>query len=84
MHPAGRAIGHVLFHGLGACAEQRCSTDLCRVETGRAQAWKFDFQPSHYFPRPQDDEFLLFLLERKSDLKLPVIQDLLSKIYYIP
>lgn len=48
------------------------------------EAWKFDLQPSHYFPKPQDDEFLRFLLERKSDLKLPIIQDLLSKIYYVP
>lgn len=48
------------------------------------EKWKFDFQPSYYFPNPQDDEFLQFLLELKSDLKLPVIQDLLSKIYYVP
>lgn len=48
------------------------------------EAWKFDLQPSYYFPKPQDDEFLRFLLERKSELKLPVIQDLLSKIYYVP
>jgi len=48
------------------------------------EAWKFDVQPSHYFPKPQDDEFLRFLLERKNDLKLPVVQDLLSKIYYVP
>ena len=48
------------------------------------EAWKFDIQPSQYFPRPQDDEFLRFLLECKSKLKLPVIQDLLSKIYYVP
>lgn len=48
------------------------------------EAWKFDLEPSHYFPKPQDDEFLRFLLECKSELKLPVIQDLLSKIYYVP
>ncbi|MDO9420415.1 MAG: FRG domain-containing protein [Herminiimonas sp.] len=48
------------------------------------ETWKFDSQLSHYFPKPQDDEFLRFLLERKSELKLPVMQDLLSKIYYVP
>ncbi|BCK75642.1 hypothetical protein AA0242T_1631 [Acetobacter aceti NRIC 0242] len=48
------------------------------------ETWKFDFEPSHYFPRSQDDEFLRFLLERKSELKLPIVQNLLSKIYYIP
>lgn len=46
--------------------------------------WKFNFQPSHYFPKPQDDEFLRFLLERKVELKLPVVQDLLAKIYHVP
>lgn len=48
------------------------------------ETWKFDCRPSHYFPKPQDDEFLSFLLERKSELNLPVIQSLLSKIYYVP
>jgi FRG domain len=48
------------------------------------ESWKLEFQPSHYFPKPQDDEFLRFLLERKSELNLPAIQDLLSKIYYVP
>ena len=48
------------------------------------EKWKFDVQPSHYFPNPQDDEFLRFLLERKVELKLPVVQDLLSKIYHVP
>lgn len=48
------------------------------------ETWKFDIQPSHYFPKPQDDEFLRFLLERRSEAKLPVIKDLLSKIYYVP
>lgn len=48
------------------------------------ESWKFDLQPSHFFPKPQEDEFLHFLLERKNDLRLPVIQDLLSKIYYVP
>ncbi|MFF7064438.1 FRG domain-containing protein [Pseudomonas sp. NPDC008258] len=45
--------------------------------------WKFETQPTHYFPKPQHDEFLEFLLERKSDLKIPVVQDLLSKIYHV-
>lgn len=48
------------------------------------EVWNFDFQPSHYFPKPQNDEFLRSLLERKSELNLPVVQDLLSKIYYVP
>lgn len=48
------------------------------------EAWKFDFQPSNYFPKPQDDEFLRFLLKCKSELKPPIIQELLSKIYYVP
>ncbi len=48
------------------------------------ESWKFDLNPSHFFPSPQEDEFLRFLLDRKNDLKLPVIQDLLSKIYYVP
>jgi hypothetical protein len=48
------------------------------------EAWKFDLPPPHYFPKPQEDEFLRFLLKCKSELKLPVIQDLLSKIYYVP
>jgi len=48
------------------------------------EAWKFDLQPSHYFPTPWGDKFLRFLLTCKRDIKLPVIQDLLSKIYYVP
>ncbi len=48
------------------------------------ETWRFDLQPSRYFPKPPDDEFLRFLLECKSELKLPVIQGLLSKIYYVP
>lgn len=48
------------------------------------ETWEFDVPPSHYFPKPQDDEFLRFLLERKIELKLPVVQDLLSKIYHVP
>jgi hypothetical protein len=48
------------------------------------EAWKFDKLPSHFFPKPQNDQFLRFLLRLKSDLKLPAIQDLLSKIYYVP
>lgn len=48
------------------------------------ESWKFDLQPSHYFPKPQDDEFLRFLLDRKSEFKMPLIQDMLSKIYYVP
>ena len=48
------------------------------------ETWKLDLQPSDYFPKPQDNEFFGFLLERKSELKLPVIQDLLSKIYHVP
>lgn len=48
------------------------------------EAWKFDFAPSDYFPKPQEDEFLRFLLECKTEFKLPLIQDLLSKIYYVP
>ena len=48
------------------------------------ESWKFDLYPSHFFPKSHEDEFLRFLLERKNDLDLPVIQDLLSKIYYVP
>lgn len=48
------------------------------------EGWKYDFQPSRYFPNKEDDQFLRFLLERKSELKLPAIQDMLSKIYYVP
>lgn len=48
------------------------------------EAWKFDLQPAHYFPKPEDDEFLRFLQERKSELSLPVMQNLLSMIYYVP
>ena len=48
------------------------------------EEWTFDFQPSHFFPKPQNDEFLQFLLACKSEHKLPIIQDLLSKIYYVP
>lgn len=48
------------------------------------ESWNLDLQPSHYFPKPQDDEFLQFLLECKSKIKLSFIQELLSKIYYMP
>lgn len=65
-------------------AEQRGPTDLCRVETDRARGVEVRLSASHYFSKPPDDEFPRFLLERRSEPKPPVVQDLLSKIYYVP
>ncbi|WP_427913944.1 FRG domain-containing protein [Ramlibacter sp. MMS24-I3-19] len=46
--------------------------------------WKFEGNAASYFPNAGRDEFLAFLLDSKRVFQVPSVQDLLSKIYYIP